>query len=207
MLGQSTKKLEMSLGGHTLQLFHKNIFMLTYQIHDFNHLTQADYNADVMAIDLRSCECPVCRKCRLIFYGYYFRNVFFLDRPLAQSWLRLKVHRVYCKQCRSTHAVLPEIAIPYSPFLLQDTLRLLSADSEEQEEILINHPSLSPQRFTSLRAAFHARCPIPPDDLPEMLFSDLLKICLCQYLHQHMAVRFRRSSDGHCWYIREELIL
>jgi len=182
-----------------LQLFHKNIFVLTYISSNFN-LTQKNYNSAVAVLCLSTCICPVCKTCALIFYGYCFRNVFFIDRDAAQSWIRLKVHRVYCKKCRHTHALLPDICIPYSPFLLHDAARLLSSDHESHEEIMIDCPFLSQRRVQALKDAFTMHSPFTAEKLQDMHLSSLSDTLFIQYLHQHRNVRLFRLSGEKCRY-------
>lgn len=62
-------------------------------------------------------ECPNCHSHDLIRWGSYERNVIFFsnfNKSLESNIL--KIHRVRCKSCGKTHALLPFGIIPYKQF-------------------------------------------------------------------------------------------
>lgn len=71
-------------------------------------------------------ECPVCHStgnCRI--HSYYDRNLidFFHGRT---RYLTVKVLRVICTSCGHTHAILPDLIIPYSTYGLTFILHVLN---------------------------------------------------------------------------------
>ena len=85
------------------------LFQLTTD--SFNH-----YNA----------RCPRCGATgKLSPYGNYSRWLVFLDDNA--SYQRVMPHRFKCSSCGATHALLPDIITPYSPYSLRFKLSALIA--------------------------------------------------------------------------------
>jgi transposase-like protein len=56
-------------------------------------------------------ECPNCRgRCNK--HGTYYRYVI----EQGMTAVRIPIQRMYCKQCHKSHAVIPHILRPYSPY-------------------------------------------------------------------------------------------
>ena len=53
-------------------------------------------------------ECPCCGSDKLISYGGYERNV-----VVYNTYTKIKIKRVMCKECGKTHALIPYFLIPY----------------------------------------------------------------------------------------------
>lgn len=53
-------------------------------------------------------ECPKCKCNRLIGYGSYERNI-----GCGKVFKRIRIKRVQCKECGSTHAIIPSFIKPY----------------------------------------------------------------------------------------------
>lgn len=81
---------------------------------------QSDYDEDIHAINIYSIECPCCGAVGFFsFHAYYFRH-------FSNSSTMLKIQRIRCQKCKSTHALLPEIIIPYRYFSSPIILKLFS---------------------------------------------------------------------------------
>ena len=52
-------------------------------------------------------ECPNCKSIKLIHYGTYERNI------IGNKEFRIKIKRVFCKECNKTHAIIPTFITPY----------------------------------------------------------------------------------------------
>lgn len=74
--------------------------------------------------------CPCCNSNHFIFYGSYSRNFSYLenDKIIDSS---IDIQRVFCKNCKSTHALIPDFLIPYKIYDANTILTLIinSADS------------------------------------------------------------------------------
>lgn len=66
-------------------------------------------------LNFNNLVCPYCESRELVSYGSYQRNVisFGEDHLIARL---LTVKRVYCKSCKTTHALLPDFIIPYKQY-------------------------------------------------------------------------------------------
>jgi hypothetical protein len=62
-------------------------------------------------------ECPHCDSSHLIRWGFYHRNIYYIDSNKILFEV-LNIQRVKCKQCGHTHALLPEGIIPFRQFSL-----------------------------------------------------------------------------------------
>lgn len=81
-------------------------------------LNENDYQAFVASIDLLSLHCPVCGVVGLfILYGHYKRFVI-IDDVSNGCKISIRVQRIQCTQCRSTHSLLPTNFVPYAHIIL-----------------------------------------------------------------------------------------
>ena len=90
--------------------FDENIFK---NCHDYD--SKKDYVQSLMPTlnDIKTCKCPKCNaKHSLIKYGYYSRHIAIFSNNQLFDFL-VKVQRVQCTGCKSTHALLPNFVIPY----------------------------------------------------------------------------------------------
>lgn len=80
-------------------------------------------------------RCPNCGAYgELSPYGSYFRNlVSYENGAMVESCV--KPHRLKCASCGTTHALLPDIVIPYSPYSLLFKLTVLIAYFERNTTV------------------------------------------------------------------------
>ena len=79
-------------------------------------LNENDYQAFVASIDLLSLYCPVCGVVGFfILYGHYKRFVI-TDDVSNDCKISIRVQRIQCTQCRSTHSLLPTNFVPFTQF-------------------------------------------------------------------------------------------
>lgn len=62
-------------------------------------------------------QCPKCYSDKLVCHGYYKRTIVY-DDGMKFHTKRIKIKRVKCKSCNTTHALLPMDIIPYKPIIL-----------------------------------------------------------------------------------------
>lgn len=95
-------------------------------------ISQDDYEAFLSTIHLTALVCPICGAIGLfIFYGHYKRHIVHNDFT-NNCDSEIKVQRVQCKNCRSTHALLPSTFVPYSkfPYILIYYIATLNENSD-----------------------------------------------------------------------------
>jgi transposase-like protein len=81
-------------------------------------------------------QCPVCGAVgQFSPHGYYYRNLVSHDgeKVLESS---VQPPRFKCASCNTTHALLPDIIIPYSPYSLRFMLTVLVAYFERNTTVL-----------------------------------------------------------------------
>ena len=82
-----------------------------------------------------SAACPRCgAKGRLSGYGDYRRNLVSHSRGRTKSHA-VRPYRFKCASCVSTHALLPDILVPYSPYTIRFKLELLAAYYEREATV------------------------------------------------------------------------
>jgi transposase-like protein len=81
-------------------------------------------------------QCPTCgTKGKLAPYGDYSRNLVSHDgEEVLES--RVSTLRFECVSCGTTHALLPDIVVPYSPYSLRFMLTVLLAYFERDTTVL-----------------------------------------------------------------------
>ena len=101
--------------------------MITVLFEDCNDFSQNVYDQVIDDLQLHMGECTCGKKGCLIRYGHYSRYV-----KLASDFLLLSVQRVWCKECGTSHALLPSLLVPYSQITLEDQQAvLLCVESED----------------------------------------------------------------------------
>lgn len=103
------------------------MLMITVNTENYNHISQDFYNKTIDSLDLNLIPCTCGHSGCLIRYGSYRRNI-----RLSDEVLSLSVMRVYCKECRHTHALLLSSMIPYSQIPLAFHVRLIDAYEQQQ---------------------------------------------------------------------------
>ena len=83
-------------------------------------------------------KCPKCAKtCLDCFSSSYSRNVIFkIDNILIK--IKISVPRLICKNCNSTHAVLPDFCIPLKQYSKQAILDMVSMALKTSTDVVAN---------------------------------------------------------------------
>ena len=96
--------------------------MITIKCDLFN-INQEKYDEIINNLDFNRLICPKCNHSDLIIHGYYSRR---LKTKIGTIYLR--IIRVICKTCGSTHALLLSCLIPYSSMDLKSHIRIINND-------------------------------------------------------------------------------
>ena len=75
---------------------------------NFENILNYYYTVDINSY----CECPFCGSNDFIKWGKYQRGVYFISNGKIVFKV-IDIHRVKCKKCGKTHALLPSIIVPY----------------------------------------------------------------------------------------------
>lgn len=82
------------------------------------------------------CKCPKCKaKCCFAYHGSYMRNITVIHKGKRYDF-RVRVTRVICKSCGSTHALLPNFLVPYKIYT-RDSILATIAESLNSSAIKV----------------------------------------------------------------------
>ena len=90
---------------------------------DLDNINQEKYDEIINNLDFNRLICPKCNHSDLIIHGYYTRR---LKTKIGTIYLRIL--RVICKTCGSTHALLLSCLVPYSSVDLKSHIRIINND-------------------------------------------------------------------------------
>ena len=90
---------------------------------DLDNINQEKYDEIINNLDFNKLICPKCNHSDLIIHGYYTRR---LKTKIGTIYLR--IIRVICKTCGSTHALLLSCLVPYSSVDLKSHIRIINND-------------------------------------------------------------------------------
>ena len=129
MFGSLLLPLTMGAANHyleTAKLTHTLILMITIFVDCCNPISQEIYDSIISSIQIHQLVCPCCHKAaRMAFFGSYTRSV-----KQDGVLMELRVSRVICNECGSTHALLLSGIVPYSRTLLQDQADIICGKSQ-----------------------------------------------------------------------------
>lgn len=101
--------------------------MISVYVKVFNgELNQKAYEDIINNLDLNTLKC-VCGHACLVVHGYYDR--YFIT---SKGRVQLRILRLKCPVCHSTHAVLLSFMIPYSHVLLEDQIAIVQENNTEE---------------------------------------------------------------------------
>lgn len=125
--------------------------MITGIFENYKVITPKNYNCAIENLNLHRLSCSCGHAGCLIRHGYYTRG---LKTPLGT--ITLRILRVKCKECGCTHALLPELVVPYSrlPANLQQMMLLYPLGSDELERIMTENPDITESDVLRVRYGF-----------------------------------------------------
>lgn len=107
--------------------------MITGNFKGFKGITPETYGKITANLPLYRIHCSCGHAGCLVRHGYYRRKL-----KTRQGTIVLRILRVKCRECGRTHAIIPELAVPYSqiPADLQQLMLLHPLGSPELEELM-----------------------------------------------------------------------
>ncbi len=166
---------------HLCTILNTYTYMIYYKSNYRNFLTDLFYLNETATLISNGIFCPICATA-LICYGFYKRRIFVLNNTMFKT---IKVHRLYCKSCKKTHALLPEDSVTYSPFFLKDIILFLDLDEEQEKQFLINNPTISSCTFHFVLNKLNAWASSNSISILSSKISELLSKKLNLYIYQH----------------------
>ena len=97
--------------------------MITVYKANVKQVDAESYKKFTETLNLYSLICPKCKHHDFQKHGYYTRKVKYRKHSVT-----LRILRVKCMSCKSTHAVLLYFIVPYSQYALEVHLKALQSD-------------------------------------------------------------------------------
>ena len=163
--------------------------MITIKINEFNSITREKYSEATAKLDLVLLKCSCGHTGCLERHGYY-------KRKLKTPWgiIELRILRVRCKECGKTHAILPELVVPYSqiPADIQQRMLLYALGSPQLTKIMEENNEITESNVLAVRSRFRKhwkeRLLSMGRDLGEEI-ADLIRYCFSRFHRQFMQIR------------------
>ena len=130
---------------------HHCIVMITGIFNGFKGITPEIYGKVTANIPLYQLRCNCGHAGCLVRPGYYRRRL-----KTRQGTIVLCILRVKCKECGRTHAILPELVVPYSqiPVDLQQYMLLYPLGSPELEALMRENSDITESSVLAVRSRY-----------------------------------------------------
>lgn len=164
--------------------------MITIFVRDCNQISQSFYDSVIYDLPFHQLPCSCSHSACLSVHGYYKRT----DK-LPTGPLRLRVCRVKCSECGTTHALLLSSMVPYSQLPLSDQQRICR-DYEEGRSVSMvceSNPSIDENNVKSILRNYRLCWREKLRSLKIHLFplDDLILSCFSDYSSQFMQIHRR----------------
>lgn len=113
--------------------------MITIFTDNCNPISQILYDHTINDLQLHQLVCSCGCSASLSVHGYYKRSI-----KVEDSLVPLRICRVKCAVCKTTHALLLSSIVPYSQISLSEQVRIISCYecSEDFSAIMNHHPAI-----------------------------------------------------------------
>ena len=164
--------------------------MITIFVRDCNQISQSFYDSVINNLQFHQLTCSCSHSACLSIHGYYKRTV-----KLPSGAVRLRVCRVKCSECGTTHALLLSSMVPYSQIPLSDQQRICK-DYEEGRSVSMvceSNPSIDENNVKSILRNYRLCWREKLLSLKIRLFplDDLILSCFSDYSSQFMQIHLR----------------
>ena len=130
---------------------HQCIVMITVSFTGFKGINAKIYGEITANLPLYQLHCSCGHAGCLVRHGYYRRRL-----KTRHDTIVLHILRVKCKECGRTHAILPELVVPYSqiPADLQQYMLLYPLGSPELEALMQENNDISESNILAVRSRY-----------------------------------------------------
>ena len=130
---------------------HHCVVMITGIFNSFKGITPEIYGKVTSNIPLYQLRCNCGHAGCLVRHGYYRRRL-----KTRQGTIVLCILRVKCKECGRTHAILPELVVPYSqiPADLQQHMLLYPLGSPDLEALMQSNSDITESNILAIRSRY-----------------------------------------------------
>ena len=165
-----------------------HIAMITIFVRDCNRFAQSFYNSVVSSLQLHQLSCSCGHASCLHVHGYYTRGI-----KLPAGLAQIRILRLRCCICGTTHAVLLSSMVTYSQISAEDQRQICIAYEQGlcPSDICDRNPSIDENNVKSVRRNYRLRW-------REMLRSiavglqpalELILRCFSNYSSQFLQIR------------------
>lgn len=169
----------------------KNSFMITNKLKNVKRITQKYYDDFIDNLNLNSLSCPSdgCGHHDFVRHGYYERTVKFKGYSI-----RLRILRIKCKYCGSTHAILLDCMVPYSQLSLDIQNTIIACNHiDDFKEYMDSCLDLDESNFYYVRNQFKKYWKQRLLSLSISLKDDLVEKCFHYFSRQFMQIHCMRN--------------
>ena len=164
------------------------IAMITVLIRDCNQISQSVYDFFVNSIQLHQLSCSCGHAGCLHVHGYYLRGI---KHPEGLALIR--ICRVRCSLCGTTHSILLSSMIPYSRISMEDQRQICITydDGGSPSVICDQNPSIDENNVKTVRRNYLRRWREMLRSLSIDIHnsSELILRCFADYSAQFMQIR------------------
>ena len=131
-----------------------NIAMITGIFNGFKDITAEIYGNVTANLPIYRLRCSCGLTGHMVRHGYYRRHL-----KRRQGTIVLRILRLKCKVCGRTHAVLPELIVPYTqiPADLQQLILLHPLGSPELETLMQDNSDISESNVLAVRSRYRKK--------------------------------------------------
>lgn len=169
----------------------KNSFMITNKHEIVKQLNQDYYDEFIDNLNLNSLTCPNdgCGHHDFVRHGYYERTIKFKDYSV-----RLRILRVKCKACGSTHAILLDCMVPYSQLSLDIQKIIIACDHiKDFEDCMDSNTKLDESTFYYVRNQYRKHWKQRLLSMAISLTDNLVEKCFSYFSRQFMQIHCMRN--------------
>jgi len=124
--------------------------MITIFTDKIKSLDQTTYNSFINSIDFNTLSCTCGHSACLTKHAYYTRCI----KGCSPDLVIITVLRVKCSHCAQTHAIVPQLIVPYSQITLDDHIEIISNHRSDNSQVpLMNKKCLIDEN--SIRYIIH----------------------------------------------------
>ena len=125
--------------------------MITGNFTGFKVITPEIYKKVAATLPLYRLQCSCGHAGCLVRHGYYSRKL-----KTQEGTIVLRILRVKCKECGRTHAILPELVVPYTqiPADLQQKMLSYSLGSPELESLMQDNTDITESNVLAVKSRY-----------------------------------------------------
>lgn len=161
--------------------------MITVLVQNHKTFSQESYEKIVESLDFFAIRCSCGHAGCLIKYGSYKRTV-----RIGTERIEFSIQRVFCNNCRRTHALLLSVMVPYSQIALSiQTDIILNHESGDNRsiEVLAENPVLDEREVCCIIAKYKRFWKQRCLSAEIALTDSLILSCFHAYSMQFMQIR------------------